>query len=282
MSHTIGRSLRRIGLTAAVAGLGFTGMLATSANAQTGPAATITLDHFLCYTSVNQTGFTIPKRLELSNLIDTTLFSPKVGPVALHCNPTEKTVSTPTGALKTTTIKHPLDHLLCWSMAAQSKLTEDIVTITNQFGTAVKTVQNPSSLCLPSWKSLTGPPNKKPDAPTNLDHFACYPLGAFKGGSVFAIPSLVRVKDEFDRTFVTVRVGAAKLLCVPTVKVANGRTYKPQGTDDPSLTCFAVSLTPIVKAVYDENQFGQGEVFPTATKYLCLPSRVSNQGPASG
>lgn len=281
MSHSIGRTIRRMGLTTALAGLAFSGLAVASAGAQSKPATAVTLDHFLCYTSVNHSGFTIPKQLVVSNLVDPAPFAPKVGPVALHCNPTEKTVSTATGGTKTTKIAHPLAHLLCWSITAQAKLTKEIVTITNQFGTAVKTVQYPSALCLPSWKSLKGLPNKKPDAPTTLDHFTCYPLGAFKGGSVFKIPSLVKVKDEFDKTFVKVKVGAAQQLCVPTTKVADGVTFKPQGTDDPSLTCFAVSKTPIVKVVWDQNQFGQGEILPSATKYLCLPSSVSNQGPAS-
>jgi hypothetical protein len=282
MSHLIGLKVRRIALTAAAAGLVLSGLVAASSGAQSGASTSgVTLDHFLCYKALNQTGFTIPKNLLLSNLIDPTPFTPKVGAVALHCNPTEKTVSTAQGTIKTTTVKHPLAHLLCWSITADAtSMIKQIVTITNQFGTAVKTVQFPSQLCLPSWKSLKGPPNKKPTAPTTLDHFTCYPLKTFTGSSRFRIPSLVKVRDEFSRVFVRVAVGAAELLCAPTVKVANGITYKTQGTNDPYLTCFLVSKTPHVKIVYDENQFGQGEVFPTATKFLCLPSTVSLQGPA--
>jgi hypothetical protein len=282
MSRPIGLKVHRLVLSAALAGLVLSGLVAASSGAQSGASTTkVTVDHFLCYKAANQTGFTIPKQLELSNFIDPTLFVPKVGAVAIHCNPTAKTVSTVTGATKTYTIKHPLAHLLCWTISANSTtMTKQIVTITNQFGTAVKTVQFPSLMCLPSWKSLKGLPNKKPVAPTTLDHFACYPLKAFNGSSRFTIPSLVKVRDEFSRSFVRVHVGAAEVLCVPTVKVANGVTYKTQGTNDPSLTCFLVTKTPILKVVYDENQFGQGAVYPTVTKFLCLPSSVSDQGPA--
>jgi hypothetical protein len=287
MFRSTGLKVHRLVLSAALAGLVVSGLVVASSGAQSGASTRgasttkVTLDHFLCYKAANQTGFTIPKQLLLSNVIDPTFFLPKVGAVALHCNPTEKTVSTVTGAMKTYTIKHPLAHLLCWSITADNtSMTKEIVTITNQFGTAVKTVQFPSQLCLPSWKSLTKLPNKKPPAPTTLDHFACYPLKTFIASSRFTIPSLVKVKDEFDRAFVSVKVGAAELLCVPTVKMANGITYKTQGTNDPSLTCFLVSKTPFPKVVYDQNQFGEGAVYPSATKYLCLPSSVSLQGPA--
>jgi hypothetical protein len=285
MFRSTGHKVHRLVLSAALSGLVLSGIAVASSAAQSSAStsrARVTLDHFLCYRAANQTGFTIPKRLQLSNFVDPTPFTPKVGAVAFHCNPTAKTVSTVTGALKTTTVKHPLAHLLCWTITADSAtMVKEIVTITNQFGTAVKTVQFPSLLCLPSWKSLTGLPNKKPPAPTTLDHFTCYPTRPFTGSSKFVIPSLVKVKDEFTRVFVRVAVGAAELLCVPTVKIANGVTTKTQAANDPSLTCFLVSKTPFLKVVYDQNQFGQGEVFPSTTKFLCLPSSVSLQGPAS-
>jgi len=61
------------------------------------------------------------------------------------------------------------------------------------------------------------------------------------------------------------------------VKVADGVTYNPQATGDPSLTCFRVSKTPFKRIVYDQNQFGQGPVVPRLTSYLCLPSTVAIQ-----
>jgi len=279
MLRTMRRSIGRVGFAAAVAGLGFAGLVAASSTPGSAATTKVTLDHFLCYSATGGKGFKVPAKLDLENVLNPTFFPPSVGKIALHCNPTVKVVATATGLTKTYKVTHPRDHLLCWSIAYKSS--PKIVTLTNQFGTAVFTEQSPTALCLPSWKSLKGNPNTKPTTPPGLDHFTCYPITALKGRLTFTIPASVRVKDEFSSRLVHVGVGLAQLLCVPTTKIANGVAYKPQTAPDASLTCFQVTKTPTKNPVYDENQFGQGPIQIVKTKYLCLPTKVSVQGPAA-
>ena len=48
--------------------------------------------------------------------------------------------------------------------------------VTNQFGADGLITGQPNLLCLPSWKSLKGPPNQKKPQPPGLSHFTCYPV----------------------------------------------------------------------------------------------------------
>lgn len=228
------------------------------------------LDHFLCYTVYRAVGFRVPRGVQVSNVISSPAVRPLIGPANLHCNPTVKQVATTTGVV-TYPISRPHDHLLCWR--ALAKNATQTLTDTNQFGTATVSVGQLAELCLPSWKSLKGLPNMRPVSPPGLDHFACYPI-ALPAGSSFSIPPLVRVRDEFARALTTVKVGRAVMLCVPTTKIANGAVYRPASALDESLTCFTVSPTPLVRTVFDENQFRQGPVSLRLTAYLCLPSTI--------
>jgi hypothetical protein len=220
--------------------------------------------HFLCYTATAK-GFQ-PPAVELINQFAPNGFTAAVGAARLHCNPAKKIVGT---------AKYPVinanAHLLCFAITAPTQPTFT-VAVTNQFGTAELTTGQPGNLCLPSWKSLTGPPNKTPNQPPGLSHFTCYPVAYVPGTPPFKVPPVVQVKDQFAKYPVKVKVGAPQSLCVPTEKMLpTGATY-PILNSTTHLLCFAVSATPRKSPVFDENQFGTGAVTIVATKTLCLPS----------
>lgn len=265
----LSRSLAlKAGLAATVAVLAAAGTLAGVATASASPAArpavaaTATIDHQLCYTATAK-GFRIPTSVMLANQLSSTAFPVKIASAAFHCNPVEKIL--PTGQVFP--INFPNDHLLCWNIAEGAQ-PGHTVQVTNQFGTATLVTGQPNYLCLPSWKSLTGPPVEPTAAPPGLGHFACYPVQ----GSGYK-PPVVMLQDEFGGP-TTVQVSPVPTeLCVPTEKIVNGKVYKiikPQW----SLLCFPVSKTPIITPVYDKNQFGNKPVSILQTATLCPPSTV--------
>jgi hypothetical protein len=237
-----------------------------ASNAGVSQAKPPPVGHFLCYTATAK-GFQPPSSVTLFNQFNNNGFQVIVGPARLHCNPAEKIVG------KTTyPIVNPNAHLLCFAIKATSTQPTYTVAVTNQFGTAQLTTGQPGNLCLPTWKSLTGPPNKKPNQPPNLSHFTCYPVAYVPGTPPFKVPSVVKVKDEFAKAPVTVKVGAPQSLCVPTEKVLPTGASYPILNTTMHLLCFAVSSPPKKSPVFDENQFGTGPVTIVATKKLCLPS----------
>jgi len=123
--------------------------------------------------------------------------------------------------------------------------------------------------CVPSWKSLTGPPGKTPKTPPGLNHFTCYPVKVASGGYA---PPRVMLQDEFASGPVPATVNPVPVeLCLPTEKIVGTRVFK---IINPAmhLLCFPVSPTPIVPKIWDENQFGTSAVAIRATNWLCPPS----------
>lgn len=236
------------------------------------------LDHFLCY-HVGAQGFAKPTNVLLKNWLQPTAFAPVFGSVSTHCNPADKQV-TVNGVVKTYTVVHPDSHLLCWDITY--KYGKTLVYVSNQFGKGVMTTTGgPTSLCLPSWKKRSGPPNKSPNAPANLDHFACYPIASPSGKPIFSLPGTVKVADEFSTfKYQTVKIDQPNLLCIPTTKIVAGVTYPVHNKNDLSLTCFPITPTTYWKSFWDQNQFGQGEILPTAQvsaadvllEKLCVPT----------
>jgi hypothetical protein len=143
--------------------------------------------------------------------------------------------------------------------------------VANQFGKARLTTAQPNLLCLPSWKNLTGPPGQPAPQPPGLDHFTCYPVALVPGTPPFTPPSSVTLLDQFAQTPVPVTVLAPKLLCVPTEKIVNGVTT-PITNPTAHLLCFKVTQTRFPPMVFDQNQFGTGQVDLLKTNLLCLPS----------
>jgi len=221
------------------------------------------VDHQLCYTA-SAASFQIPSGVVLKNQFSPNGFTPTISSLAIHCNPVQKTL--PNGQVFP--ITNPNAHLACYPISAS---TEPAPTekVTNQFGSATLTPSQPNLLCLPSWKSLTGPPNMTPNQPPGLNHFTCYPVRVVSGAYA---PPAVKLQDEFASTAVAATVNPVPSeLCLPTEKIVGGTDY-PIINAAMHLLCFPVSQTPIRPQVWDENQFGTSAVAIGRTNWLCLPS----------
>ena len=112
-------------------------------------------------------------------------------------------------------------------------------------GTATLIPSQPNLLCVPSWKSLTGPPGKTPKTPPRLNHFTCYPVKLAPGSNPYNPPP-VMLQDEFAPAPVNAQVAPVPAdLCLPTEKILpNGKVFK---IINPALhlLCFPVSPTPV-------------------------------------
>lgn len=274
MSMLLRSVTRRLALAGAVvvAGAGGTaaGVAAASAAHVPAKAPHITapppVDHQLCYTGTS-TKFKIPAGVRLIDQFSPNGFVPAISPtLAVHCNPVTKIL--PTGQVFK--ITNPDAHLACLPIASPTTEPTPTVIVSNQFGKGTLVPSQPNLLCLPSWKSLTGPPGKTPRTPPKLNHFTCYPVkqiaGAYK-------PPPVMLQDEFAPKPVNAQVNPVPAeLCLPTEKIlASGKVFK---IINPTLhlLCFPVSPTPIISPVWDENQFGTAKVKIARTNWLCLPS----------
>jgi hypothetical protein len=225
----------------------------------------VPVDHQLCYNAAGQ--YKIPPNIELFNQFSPKGFTPKVGPVAIHCNPVIKTL--PTGQVFGVT--NPAAHLLCFGISAAQQPTPE-VQVTNQFGTGTLVPGQPNLLCLPSWKSLKGPPKQSAPQPPGLSHFTCYPVKEVAGTVGYKPPAGIKLRDEFAPKPVTVRVSPIpQELCLPTKKVV-GKTTSPIVNAITHLLCFPVTKTPIISPIWDQNQFGTAKLAVQGTKWLCVPS----------
>jgi hypothetical protein len=226
----------------------------------------VPVDHQLCYNA--QAKFPVPGRVELFNQFSPKGFVTKVGAVAYHCNPVVKTLLT--GA--SYPITNPAAHLLCFNIAPSGTQPTPVVRVTNQFGSALLQPGQPNLLCLPSWKSLKGPPDQKIVQPPGLSHFTCYPVKVLPGTAGYKVPPAVYLQDEFAPKAVEVKVAVTpQELCLPTEKITSTGVTKIVNPVT-HLLCFTVSQTPIIRQVWDENQFGTGAVDIVRTQWLCLPS----------
>lgn len=234
---------------------------AVAAASPSPPAAPPPVDHQLCY-NASATGFKIPAGIVLKNQFSPNGFTPTVTSLVWHCNPVQKTAN---GMVFP--ITNPNAHLACFHLTASTQPTPK-VKVTNQFGSATLQPGQPNMLCLPSWKSLTGPPNKSPNQPPGLNHFTCYPVTVVSGAYN---PPPVTLLDEFASSPVSAQVNRVPTeLCLPTEKTVGGVDY-PIINPTTHLLCFPVSATPI-KQPWDQNQFGTSAVTITKTNSLCLPS----------
>lgn len=235
------------------------GVAAASASPKPAPPP---LSHQLCY-AASGTGFKIPAGVTLKNALNPGGFKVTIGRAVLHCNPVAKTVPG-----KVFPITNAAAHLVCLTITAVAQKIHSLA-VTNQFGIADVTTSQPNLLCLPSWKSLTGPPNKTAVQPPGLDHFTCYPVKVSQGAYK---PPPVLLQDEFIGKPVSARVTAVPAeLCMPTVKIVGGVIFPiihPSG----SLLCFPVTSTPHPPAVFDQNQFGTAKLAIGLTHWLCPPS----------
>ncbi len=269
-------SLRTAALKAvpvvALMALGAGGIAAGTASANTAAAphkARIAqpppVDHQLCY---NASGaFNVPAGIRLINQFSPNGFLPVISStVTVHCNPVVKIL--PTGQIFP--ITNPNAHLACFPLRAPTPQPTPVVMVTNQFGSATLVPSQPNLLCVPSWKSLTGPPGQTPPTPPGLNHFTCYPV-TVKSGAYH--PPAVMLKDEFAPAPVTATVSPVpQELCLPTEKILPTGQAFPIINPSQHLLCFPVSPTPIISPVWDENQFGTSLINIMSTKWLCPPS----------
>jgi hypothetical protein len=246
-------------LVAAAASGAVAGVAAAS---PTRAAAAPPVDHQLCY-KASAGGFQIPGGVVLKNQFSPNGFTPTITSLVIHCNPVQKTAN---GVVYP--ITNPNAHLACFTITAPNQPTP-LVQVANQFGTATLQPSQPNLLCLPSWKSLTGPPMMTPNQPPGLNHFTCYPVHLVSGGYA---PPPVMLQDEFAPAPVPATVNPVPAeLCLPTEKIVGGVDY-PIINATTHLLCFPVSQTPIKNPVWDQNQFGTSAVTIGSTNWLCLPS----------
>lgn len=269
MSHALRSSTRKVLLGCVVVAAVASGTAAAVASASPSrptssarPAAPPPVDHQLCY-NATATGFVIPPGIVLKNQFSPNGFTPTVGSLVWHCNPVQKTL--PNGTVYP--ITNPNAHLACFKLTAPTQPTP-LVQVSNQFGTAKLQPSQPNMLCLPSWKSLTGPPNKTPNQPPGLNHFTCYPVSVVSGAYN---PPALKLLDEFTSTNVAATVNKVPTeLCLPTEKIVNGVDY-PIINPTTHLLCYPVTPTPILQP-WDQNQFGTSKIAITSTNALCVPS----------
>jgi hypothetical protein len=191
-------------------------------------------------------------------------FKPRIAKAVAHCNPVVKTL--PSG--QHFPVTNPRAHLLCYKITAP-KQPAPAVVVSNQFGSAKLTPGQPNLLCLPSWKSLTGPPHHATVQPPRLNHFTCYPVKVAAGAYH---PPAVMLKDEFTATPVSATVNPVPVeLCLPTEKIVGRHDFKIINAAA-HLLCYPVTPTPIKPTVWDQNQFGNETVKIIRTTTLCLPS----------
>ena len=271
MSKSFRASTMRLALAGAVVTLGVAGTAAGVAAASAAPSRHITqpplVDHQLCYTAAGL-HFRIPSGVRLIDQFSPNGFVPRISfTLDVHCNPVEKIL--PTGQI--IPITNPSAHLACFPLAPASPQPTPTVQVTNQFGTGTLIPGQPNIVCLPSWKSLTGPPGKTPTTPPGLNHFTCYPVKLAPGSPPYHPPP-VMLKDEFARAPVKATVNPVpQELCLPTEKIVGTHVF-PIINPAAHLLCFPVTATPVISKVWDENQFGTSVLTVHATNWLCVPS----------
>ncbi len=270
MPKSLRASTMRLALAGAVVLLGAGGIAAGVATASASPRVTAPppVDHQLCYTASGP-NFKIPAGVRLIDQFSPNGFVPAiVNPAVVHCNPVMKIL--PTGQVFK--ITNPNAHLACFNIKPPAAQPTPTVQVTNQFGTGTLIPSQPNLLCVPSWKSLTGPPGKTPRTPPRLNHFTCYPVKLAPGTPPYSPPP-VMLQDEFAKAPVNATVNPVPSeLCLPTEKIlASGKVF-PIINPTLHLLCFPVTPTPIIPKVWDENQFGTSVVHIRATNWLCVPS----------
>ena len=250
-----------------------------TAAATSGASSVFKVDHQLCYTAGGGK-FAPPggSKVRLIDQFNPNGFTPIIKTaVVLHCNPVIKIVKDPAGGQQVFKPTNPRAHLACltFTLPAGTTVPTPKVLVTNQFGSATLYLSQPNLMCLPSWTSVTGPPNLKPTAPPGLSHFSCYPVKDSTGS--YKIPPSVLLKDQFAAAPVPVTVyPVPQELCLPAKKIittTSGAT-KIYPVIDPvtHLLCFGGIKVPIKPKVWDENQFGTSVVYIRTAKWLCLPS----------
>ncbi|HEX6701224.1 MAG TPA: hypothetical protein VF101_10880 [Gaiellaceae bacterium] len=214
-------------------------------------ALTFRISHYLCYHA---------KSVDLFRRRGVVLLD--------QFKPRRKTVVTGVQALCTPASKagsRVIDkraHLVCYAIKSAQTFSPRRVLVTNQFGQTQLTVTTPTSLCLPSAKSLE-PTTAPPPIPKTIGHFQCYPGRPPEPAKVRTLT----VADQFGKG--KYAVGSPAGLCNPVSKngahIANLHDH---------LVCYGVDPLQkwVTRRVYVFNQFGAQQLVVAAPSRLCLPS----------
>ncbi len=183
--------------------------------------------------------------------------------VTALCNPADKNHEDSTAPT------HP-EHLTAYRLTdIQPPFVPVVQTVRTQFGTVGVKLLEPTTLLLPSAKSLTSRPT--PLASPATDHFLCYTLKQLPQPT----PAPVTVEDQFDpaNSPRTVQPLKPSLFCAPVNK--NGEAPDAPG-HLVNLLCYKTQLPPneAVSPIYLAHQFGVDTVKAYRLHDLCLPAAV--------
>jgi hypothetical protein len=239
------------------------------------------LDHFYCYpiAPTTQAMFTPPAQVQLKDQFGTSIVD--IGPLQRLCAPATKTRLDNGQSFPP---QNPDAHLTCWGIT-DPNFAPTHLKATNQFGDANLDILAAHSLCLPSWKSLSTPPNfPAATAPSGLDHFKCYTVRYSVDSSgnptnVFGQqPANVGVNDQFGPKIAT--LGRPVLLCNPAEKTRldlPGQPVTPITNPDAKLVCFeSRDDQQYPQQPWLKNQFGTALVRGTTMSPTGAPLLVGN------
>jgi hypothetical protein len=238
------------------------------------------LDHFQCYDGRARPSI----RVRSVTLVDQfgTLMVDAFGPTDL-CAPANKNDEDPTAP------DHPA-HLASYDIKTgrgRFKPIKDQLVV-NQFGSVTVDVIKPTSLLVPTAKSLTGPPSP---LGAFVDHFACYKVepsghngdddnengeghrrlrGQDEGEENGSHGSTVTVETQFETVEVDVR--QPRELCAPADK--NGENPGAENHPD-HLLCYEIKSRQKFKErdTFLNNQFGEQRFQVRGRDLLCVPSQ---------
>jgi hypothetical protein len=172
-------------------------------NAAAAPAGK-PLDHFACYsgeaTSAARHGRAFraaPAVVSVNNQFGTR--RALAGSFAAQCNPAKLTLSGPSNT--SFGVNDPSDHLTCFDAHQFHGRDRSTVDVTGAFnlgtgnGRAVKlSVGRLEGLCVPALTAANAAPS---GTPSGIDAFACYDARYRSGSARPAVPSSLRLTDEF-------------------------------------------------------------------------------------
>ena len=239
-------------------------ILATSASAQSvresgAQPKSLKLDHFWCYIISSETpdpavAATLKDQFQTADV--------SVGTPLQFCNPVQKTVGQGTPGEIVTPIVNLNDHLTMYGLQRSAPLpATQTLTATNQFGVQQLTVDNATTLMVPTQKML-----ENLRFPTRLDHFLCYPVNAA------SIAKPVSLMDQFQ-TQGDVTVEQPVLFCNPVAKTIGNKTTRIQNPAA-HLLCYNIRLpqSTTSRQVPIANQLETDTFTVTTTQMLCVPS----------
>jgi hypothetical protein len=237
------------------------------------------LDHFQCYDGRARPSI----RVRSVTLVDQfgTLMVDAFGPTDL-CAPANKNDEDPTAP------DHPA-HLASYDIKGRGRFKpiKDQLVV-NQFGSVTVDVIKPTSLLVPTAKSLTGPPSP---LGAFVDHFACYKVepsrhngdddnengeghrglrGQDEGKENGSHGSTVTVETQFETVEVDVR--QPRELCAPADK--NRENPGAENHAD-HLLCYEIKSRQKFKErdTFLNNQFGEQRFQVRRRDLLCVPSQ---------